>query len=205
MPFELCYITDRHALAPGALLERIRAAALAGVDLIQIREKDLETRALIGLAKAALEAARGTPTRLVVNDRLDVAQAVTAHGVHLGNQSLPAEIVRRQVEGDFLVGVSCHSLVEALAAEAARADYLFLGPIFATPSKASFGAPLGWAKLREVAARVAIPVIALGGVTHERARSCYDAGAAGVAGIRIFQEAKSVEERVRELRDLFAP
>jgi len=203
MPFELCYITDRHALKPGALLPRILDAVRTGVDLVQVREKDLETRALLELVKSALERARGTNTRIVVNDRLDVALALAADGVHLGKQSIPAEVVRAQVPPDFLVGVSCHSPEEALAAQAARADYLVLGPIFETPSKISYGPPLGLSKLREVTGRVKVPVLALGGISVERVKSCLEVGAAGVAGIRIFQDCESVQARVRELRAQF--
>jgi len=204
MGFQLCYITDRKALHEGALLPRIEAAARAGVDLLQIREKDLPARELITIVRSAVEAARGRSTRIVVNDRLDVALGLGAAGVHLGIQSLPAPIVREIVSPRFLVGVSCHSLEEALAA-AARADYILLGPIFETPSKLQYGSPLGLAKLREVAAQVSVPILALGGITVERARACLEAGAAGIAGISIFQTCASLERRVAELRAAAEP
>ncbi len=203
MPFQVCYITDRHAVEPKPLLPLILEAIRAGVDLVQIREKDLATRRLLELVESALASARGTKTRIVVNDRLDVALALAAHGVHLGSRSLPAEVVRAEVAKDFLVGVSCHSLEEALAAESACADYLVLGPIFETPSKIQYGPPLGLTKLREVTAQVKVPVLALGGITVERVQPCLQAGAAGIAGIRIFQECESIAERVRELRAQF--
>ncbi len=203
MRFTLCYITDRKALEPEGSLPRIEAAIRAGVDLIQIREKDLATRALLAIVEPAVKAAQGTSSRIIVNDRLDVALAVGAAGVHLGGQSLSAEAVRRIVAKEFLVGVSCHSLEEALGAEAAAADYIVLGPIYATPSKLQYGPPLGLEKLREVAAKVRIPVLALGGITVERAGACRQAGAAGVAGISIFQACPSLEERVGELRAQF--
>jgi thiamine-phosphate pyrophosphorylase len=199
-PFRLCYITDRHALEPHGLLPRLAEAASAGVDLIQLREKDLATRELVELARDALRAARGTTTRVVVNDRLDIALAVGAAGVHLGRESLRASDVRRLVPADFLVGVSCHSAVEAREAESAGADYVLLGPIFSTPSKLRYGPPLGVEKLREVALQIKIPVWALGGITVERSRDCRAAGAAGIAAIRLFQEAESLRELVRALR-----
>jgi thiamine-phosphate pyrophosphorylase len=205
MPYalELCYITDRRALEPKPLLPWIQEAIRVGVDLVQIREKDLATRDLLELVKAALDAARETTTRLVVNDRLDVALAAGAAGVHLGTQSLPARVVRELVPRDFLVGGSCHSLEETLSAESAGADYVLLGPIFATPSKLPYGPPLGLAKLREVAARVKIPLLALGGMTVERVRACLEAGATGIAGISIFQNCESLEEQVQQLRAQF--
>jgi len=198
--FELCYITDRRALAPRPLLPLIHEAIRTGLDVVQIREKDLATRELLELVKGAIDAARGTSTRIVVNDRLDVALAAGAAGVHLGTQSLPARVVRQQVPKDFLVGVSCHSREEALSAELAGADYVVLGPIFETPSKLPYGPPLGLGKLREVTEQVKMPVLALGGITVERVRSCLEAGATGIAGISIFQDCESLERRVQELR-----
>ena len=200
MGFLLCYITDRKALEAGALLPRLEAAVRAGVDLVQIREKDLPTRELIDIVRPAVQMTRGSSPRLVVNDRFDVALGLGAAGVHLGNHSLPAPIVREVVPPEFLVGVSCHSLEEAQAAAAATANYILLGPIFETSSKLQYGPPLGLAKLREVAAQVSVPILALGGVTVDRARACLEAGAAGIAGISIFQTCASLERRVAELR-----
>ncbi len=204
-PIQLCFITDRHGLAPEPLLPCIQLAAEAGVDLIQLREKDLPTRELADLAQAAVRICRKAGTKIVINDRMDIALAVAADGVHLGRQSLPAEVVRGEVRKDFLIGVSCHSLDEAIEAESAGADYILLGPIFATPSKLQYGPPLGLAKLAEVSRRSAIPVFALGGITAERAAECIAAGARGIAGIRIFQECTSLAEQVRKLRAQFPP
>jgi thiamine-phosphate pyrophosphorylase len=203
-PFRLCYITDRHVLEPRKLRSRIAETASAGVDLIQLREKDLATRELVELAHDALHATRNTTTRLVVNDRLDIALAAGAAGVHLGRESLRAGDVRRIVPADFLVGVSCHSPDEAREAESSGADYILLGPIFPTPSKLHYGPPLGVEKLREAARQVKIPVLALGGITVERALECRAAGAAGIAAIRLFQEAESLPKLVRQLRAAIA-
>jgi thiamine-phosphate pyrophosphorylase len=203
--FRLCYITDRQALPPGELPRRIREAISAGVDLIQIREKDLATRDLVTLVQMAVEAARGSSTRIVVNDRLDIALALGAAGVHLGTQSLPADAARRIAPQGFLIGVSCHSLAEVETAQAARADYVVFGPVFETASKLQYGPPVGLEELRKAAVQASIPVLALGGLTLDRVQSCLDAGAAGVAGISIFQSCPSVEVRVRELRSRFLP
>jgi thiamine-phosphate pyrophosphorylase len=200
-----CYVTDRRALqALGEarqetlLLDPIRRAIGAGVDWIRVRERDLEARPLLLLIQKALAASRQSSgrTRILVNDRLDVALAAGAGGVHLGETSVPAEIVlkSRLLAGrsDFLTGVSCHSLEGALDAARSGAGYIFFGPVFATPSKAAFGAPQGLALLAEVSSAVDIPVMAIGGITAENAAACLDAGASGIAGIRLFQEASDV-------------
>lgn len=187
-----------------ALLETIRKAAAAGINWIQIREKDLGTLALAELVRLAVAATRETGARILVNDRLDVALATSAAGVHLGEMSLPVETVAewRRSAGrmEFRIGVSCHSVGAAREADVAGADYLFFGPVFATPSKAGFGAPQGVEQLREVCRAVRIPVLAIGGVTVENANSCFAAGAAGVAAIRLFQESEDVSAVVSRLR-----
>jgi thiamine-phosphate pyrophosphorylase len=197
---KLCYITDRNALEPLPLLPRILDAIRAGIDLVQVREKDLATRPLLALVQSAVEAARDRRTQVIVNDRLDVALAGGAAGIHLGTQSMLARVVREHVAPGFLVGVSCHSLQDARAAEADGADYIVLGPVFETLSKVRYGPPLGLEKLREAAAEVKIPVLALGGITVARVPACLAAGASGIAGISIFQNCESLEGRVGGLR-----
>jgi thiamine-phosphate pyrophosphorylase len=193
----VCYVTGRQSLGEAdsgeTLIARIRAAAEAGVDWVQIREREMEAQQLLALARAAV-AACSSRTRLLVNDRLDVALAAGAAGVHLRGESMPAsEVVSWLRAGnaprDFLVGVSCHSLEDARQAEHAGASYLFFGPIFETPAKKRFGAPQGVGKLAEVCRSVRIPVIAIGGMSGDRSTECLRAGAAGIAAIRMFQEA----------------
>jgi thiamine-phosphate pyrophosphorylase len=151
----------------------------------------LASRAIALSAEAARAA--GQKTRILINDRLDVAWAAHAGGVHLGEDSLPAGEVRhwqkQAGDSDFLVGVSCHSLEAATQAAAAGADYIFFGPVFATPSKRAFGAPQGLQKLERICRAVSVPVLAIGGITIENARDCREAGAAGLAAIRLFQQA----------------
>jgi thiamine-phosphate pyrophosphorylase len=200
----LCYVTDRQGLpAAGAgpataLLEHVAQAAQAGVDWIQLREKDLEGRFLLDLAVQSVAACGAAvpgaqaPARVLINDRLDVAWAAHAAGVHLAGNSVPAVAVtrwRKQAgRADFLVGVSCHSVEAATQAAAAGADYVFFGPVFATPSKQQFGAPQGVPALERVCRAVSVPVLAIGGITAQNAASCLQAGAAGIAAIRLFQQ-----------------
>lgn len=224
----LCYVTDRRLAggdaSPDQLLRHIENAATAGVDWLQIREKDLPARELLALTRRAIHATRaapnakprqyappGAPMRVLVNDRLDVAVAAGAAGAHLGGDSIPvAQVVRWRRAGnapdDFLVGISCHHLREAIGAERDGADYIFFGPVYETPSKSSFGAPLGIGKLTEVCRSVRIPILAIGGINEENAAACVRAGAAGIAAIRLFQQppdSTSLAVRVSRLRALF--
>jgi thiamine-phosphate pyrophosphorylase len=207
---KICYVTDRKALdAPAAeqvrvLLEKIESAAQAGVDWIQIREKDLCGRELVTLVS---EAVRRVPRscRILVNDRLDVALAGGAGGVHLGEQSIPVEEVKRflkekNIPVEFMVGVSTHSLEAARAAGAGGADYIIFGPVFETPSKVAFGAPQGLEKLGKVCERIGIPVVAIGGITKTNFAECMAAGAEGIAAIRLFQDEPNLAELLRALR-----
>jgi thiamine-phosphate pyrophosphorylase len=200
----LCYITDRQALEPRSLGPLIRMATDAGVDMVQIREKDLPTSALLELLASFLGVTRGTATRVVVNDRLDVALAASAGGVHLGGQSMPVDKVRAALdpadEESFWLGVSCHSVAEVGAAEAAGASYVLLGPIFDTPSKRIYGPPLGLEVLGQAARNCRIPLLALGGITLESARLCIEAGAFGIAGISIFQRPDASLQSLKDLR-----
>ncbi len=195
----LCYITDRKQLPGGDPLPVIRAAIAAGVDLIQIREKDLATRPLLDLARAAVAIARGTVTRILVNDRLDVALAAGAAGVHLGTESLPVDAVRSHYP-DLLIGASTHNREEITRAARGGANFAVFGPVFETPSKRQYGPPVGLDALREAVKAAKIPVLALGGVTLQNAKSCLEAGAAGIAAITLFQSAASLARVVEELR-----
>lgn len=183
------------------LVALVNAAVAARVTLIQLREKNLRARTLYELAARAAELTRPTETRLVVNDRADIARAAGADGVHLTTQSLAAPDVRRTFGSTFLIGVSTHTLAELRAArDGGAADFAVFGPVFDTPSKRDFGAPLGVAALREAARDLApFPVIALGGITRENAPDALRAGAHGLAAIRLFNDADTLDETVRAI------
>ena len=216
----LCYVTDRRSLSETesteqreSLLRKIEAAANAGVDWIQIREKDLSGKECGSLTREALQLIVKSPpgktprTHILVNDRVDVALSEGAGGVHLGEKSLPLAESRRLVNAqaqspDFLMGVSCHSLEAAKSAASGGAEYLFFGPVFATPSKAAFGAPQGLERLGEVCRAVSIPVLAIGGITLANFSQCLAAGASGIAAIRLFQDASDISSVVQSLRSL---
>lgn len=203
--------TSESADARATFLGKIGAAAVAGVDWIQIREKHTSAKECSKLTLEALHrSASSAPgvasrARIIVNDRLDVALAAQAGGVHLGENSLPPQEAKQLVhalhrEEDFLIGVSCHSLEAAKSAERGGADYLFFGPVFDTPSKVPYGPPQGLTRLAEVCRSVSIPVLAIGGITLASCAACFSAGASGIAAIRLFQDAKDLPALVRDLR-----
>lgn len=144
---------------------------------------------LYELTTRAVAITRSSTTRLLVNDRFDVARAAGADGVQLTARSLPASEIRRISDEDFLIGVSTHSLQTSLDARADGADFIVFGPVFETPSKQIFGEPQGLEKLREVTnASPGFPVLAIGGINLDNAADCFRAGASGVAAIRLFQD-----------------
>ncbi|MGE5245085.1 MAG: thiamine phosphate synthase [Betaproteobacteria bacterium] len=177
------------AVARKRLVEQARAAAAAGVDLIQVRERDLEAAALASIVVELVDALRSTSARVVVNDRLDVALACGAAGVHLRADSIPPASARSIAPDGFLVGRSVHSAAEARAVSES-VDYLIAGTVFATPSKPPDHALLGVSGLAAIARAVPVPVLAIGGVTVEQFDRLAGAGAAGFAAIGLFlQEA----------------
>jgi thiamine-phosphate pyrophosphorylase len=226
MPLQLYYITGRSQFSGDSkeqecrLLEKIAESGAAGVDYIQLREKDLSSRALEALALKAMAALAGVRTRLLINSRTDIALACGAHGVHLPANDLPASEVRaifghagigptttapvittgRMITP--IVGVSTHSAAEVASAEAHGADFAVFAPVFQKGGAANQG---GLEQLRHIChrtdtARPAMPVLALGGITLENARQCVEAGAAGIAAIRLFQQ-NNVATVVKKLRE----
>jgi thiamine-phosphate pyrophosphorylase len=179
-------ISDR-SLAPGKdLIHQASSLIRAGVDWLQIREKDLPDRTLFLVLKALVPEARRFGTVLLVNGRPDLAAASGASGVHLPSLGLPTAEVRRAFPPPFTIVRSCHCEEDLARAEAEGADAAVFGPVYPTPSKTPFGPPLGVDRLREACSFVRMPVLALGGITRERLGEVGDAGAAGIAAIRLF-------------------
>jgi thiamine-phosphate pyrophosphorylase len=178
-------ITDRR-LCGGTeeMLRRIDAALRGGVDALQVREKDLDGSALRDLAARVLEVCRRHHVPMLINDRIDVALAVDADGVHLPTNSFRVSEARQLLGAGKLIGASAHEAGEIAAAEREGADFAVFGPIFETPSKASYGNPQGLAALREICGATRLPVLAIGGVTAARMQEVRETGAAGVAVIR---------------------
>lgn len=198
----VCLVTDRRRFdrPVQGLRAVLRGAVAAGVDLVQIRERDLDAAALAALVAEALAIARGTPTRIVVNDRLDVALACRADGVHLREDSIGVADARRIAPGGFLVGRSVHDVDGARAA--AGADYLIAGTVFPTASKPDAARWLGVEGLRAIVRAVRVPVLAIGGMTTGRAAEVAATGAAGIAAIGLFSGV-SVADTIAEVRRRF--
>jgi thiamine-phosphate pyrophosphorylase len=183
-----CYVTDRHSLTGQTLLESIKANLAAGVEWIQIREKDLPARERFDLVRAALSLPNPHDAKILVNSRVDVALGAGAAGVHLPAGSPPPRSWRGILRPGFLIGTSCHTVEEVRTAESEGADYIIFGPVFSPVSKYSDLSPLGTSELTRAASAVRIPVLALGGITPQNRDSCLKAGAAGIAGISMFQK-----------------
>jgi thiamine-phosphate pyrophosphorylase len=217
----VCYVTDSQSLGltepRSDILAKIEAAVRAGVDWVQIREKEMPAGRLLEIARAAVgmtnrkpapPGGEGRPEPLIlVNDRLDIAIAGDAAGIHLGRESLPAQDVigwrqRRKMVRDLMVGISCHTIDELRQAEDAGVDYVFFGPVFDTPAKRPFGPPLGIAKLAAACRATRLKVIAIGGVTLENSAECLHAGTAGIAAIRMFQQTREPAELKKVVKSL---
>jgi thiamine-phosphate pyrophosphorylase len=188
--FSLYLITDRNSLAPGRdLLATVRAALQGGVRAVQLREKDLSAAELYPLALELRRLTQEFSARLLINDRVDLALAVDADGVHLGGHSLPVAIARQLLGEERLIGVSTHHPDEVTRAADAGADFVTFGPVYATPSKASFGPPVGLESLAAACVCPPLPVFALGGVTAARLPELRAAGCTHVALIGAIQHA----------------
>ncbi len=204
--FHLCLVTGRHQTVGRPLVPLLRQALRAGVRAVQLRERDLETRPLLALAEDILRLTREHSALLFINDRVDLAMALGADGVHLRANSLPVAVTRRLLGPGRMIGVSAHSTEEVVRAESEGADFAVLGPVYETTSKLVFGPPIGLHPIEEASRRCRIPVFAIGGITASCVGEVRRAGACGVAVISSILSAGSVESATHQLLDaLTAP
>ncbi|MEW6417581.1 MAG: thiamine phosphate synthase [Nitrospirota bacterium] len=197
--FKLYLITDRKLFnTQCSLYIAVEDALNAGVKVIQLRETDLPTRKLLDMATWMLELTKEYGAKLFINDRVDIALAVGADGVHLGQKSIPAHAVRKIPGNRLLIGVSTHSIDEAIEAERDGADFITIGPIYQTPSKLKYGNPIGIETLKKVKSEVSIPVLAIGGIKLDKVKEVKEAGADGIALISAIFTAENIKETTEE-------
>jgi thiamine-phosphate pyrophosphorylase len=203
--FDLYLITDRQQTRGRELVWVIEQALGGGARAIQLREKDLGGREIFSLAETVKTLCARYQASFFINDRVDVALAVDADGVQLGSGSIPVDVARKLLGENQMIGASTHSMDEALAAKRAGADFVLFGPVYFTPSKATYGNPQGLERLKEVVEKISLPVYAIGGVKADRIAAVKKTGARGVAVISAVMGADeplaASREMLRLLRD----
>lgn len=200
--WSLYVITDRTVARDRAILDVVRATIRGGATAVQLREKEATTRHMVELGRALHQITQAAGVPLIVNDRIDVALAVAAEGVHVGQDDMPAGLARQLVGKDTILGVSAETVAQARQAEHDGADYLGVGDVFGTPSKPDAGVPIGLTGLARVAEVVSIPVVGIGGITLQNAAAVIEAGAQGVAVISAVVGAADPEAAARQLRQI---
>ena len=200
--FNLLLITDRKNACGRPLTDIVREAGQAGVRAVQFREKDLPLREQMQMAIAIQKIARQFGMQLFINERVDLCIAIGAEGVHLPVAGLPISVARKMLGPKKIIGVSCHALGDVLQAESEHADYAVLGPIYDTPSKREYGAPLGIHYFKAVRQATTIPLFAVGGIKMAKIEEIVKAGADGVAMISEIMEAYNVEAQCRAILNL---
>ena len=198
----LYLITDLKRIGKDRFLSAVEEALQGGVRALQIREKDLSAKDLLALVKTVKPLTQHYNAKLFINDRADIAVMAEADGVHLTESSVQASEIKNKFPG-LIVGVSTHSLEGALLAQAQGADYITFSPIYATPSKASYGPPQGLDMLRQVTEAVRLPVLALGGITLHRVSECLEQGAFGVALISDIWDSTHIKQQSSEYTQNF--
>ncbi len=199
LDFKLYMITDRHQTAGRPLLQVVETAASAGISAIQFREKDLSLREQFDLAVKVKKITDRYGVSLMINDRADLCLALDAAGVHLPSTGFSVDVARSLLGSDKLIGVSCHALSELKTAESLGADFAVFGPVYDTPSKRPYGAPLTLASFKHAKSITSLPLFAIGGINQSRLSAVFSAGADGVAMISAISTAKDIEARCAEL------
>jgi thiamine-phosphate pyrophosphorylase len=198
---DLYFITDSR-LTRRTVLEDVNSALSAGVKIIQYREKDLNTRKMIDEAKKIGRSCRENDALFIINDRVDIALAVDADGIHLGNEDMPYRDARRLLGDKKIVGLTVHDVGEAIEAERIGADYIGISPIFETTTKPDAGTPSGINLIKYIKKAVKIPFIAIGGINQDNIKSVLEAGARSVAAISVIVASDDVEKECKKFREV---
>ena len=198
--YSLYLVTDRGLAGGRPTMEIVEAAVKGGVTCVQLREKDCSTREFIEQAQTIRDRLQALAIPLIINDRLDVAMAVKADGVHLGQTDMPLAMARAIVKDSMLIGISAESIHDAVEAEKGGADYLGVSPIFATPTKTDTAAPLGLEGLRQIDEKVNLPLVGIGGLNRDNAGDVIRSGADGVAVVSAIVAAGNPEQAARNLK-----
>ncbi|MFH2042077.1 MAG: thiamine phosphate synthase [Acidobacteriota bacterium] len=200
--WRLCLVADVEAAGERDLCPIVAEALAGGITLLQLRAKKLDTRPFLDLALDLLPLVRSAGVPLIINDRVDIALASGADGVHLGQNDMPPAAARKLLGNNKIIGISANTVEEAAAAEAGGADYIGLSPVFGTPSKTDTDPPMGLSGIRRLTDAVTIPGIAIGGINRDNAADVFSAGAAGIAVISAIMSAEDVREAAAELRQI---
>jgi len=199
MDLILCLVADAEAAKGRSIISIIEKAVDAGVNLVQLRAKNLETRDFLALALQTSKVLDAKKTPLIINDRVDIAQACGASGVHLGQKDLPLPVARKILGKNKKIGFTVNTLREALAAEAGGADYLGVGPVFSTPTKKEPRPVLGLPGLKAIREKIKIPILAIGGINTSNARQVMECGVEGIAVVSAIMAAKDIRRAVKKI------
>ncbi|MBU1475599.1 MAG: thiamine phosphate synthase [Acidobacteriota bacterium] len=200
--WRLCLVADVEAAGERDLCPIVAEALAGGITLLQLRAKKLDTRPFLDLALDLLPLVRSAGVPLIINDRVDIALASGADGVHLGQNDMPPAAARKLLGNNKIIGISANTVEEAAAAEAGGADYIGLSPVFGTPSKTDTDPPMGLSGIRRLTDAVTIPGIAIGGINRDNAADVFSAGAAGIAVISAIMGAEDIRAAAAELRQI---
>lgn len=201
----LYLVTDQASLRGRPLADVVLAAVQGGVTCVQLREKTLSTRDFVALARTMRALLEPFKVPLIINDRIDVALACGAHGVHLGQSDMPVELARRLLPANVFLGLSVENVDDVRRAASQPVDYLGVSPVFATPTKTDTALPWGLAGLRQVRAMSALPLVAIGGIHRHNAREVLTAGADGLAVVSALCAADNPQAAARTFMTCFAP
>ena len=202
LDYSLYLVTDRPLSRGRSTIEIVRSAVAGGVTCVQLREKECGTREFLQEAEQLLPLLRKHRLPLIINDRIDVALAIEADGVHLGQSDMPISMARKICGDSLIIGISAESTDDAIRAEKEGADYIGVSPVFATPTKKDTAPPLGLEGVAQIRELVDIPIVGIGGIDHRNAQSVIQAGADGVAVVSAIVSADEPESAARRLREL---